>query len=74
MGRGGCESLVDAAGHSTKDVSLVLTLASLTIYGYVAFGNSALKIGFVFLVVPLASWVAMGIVMALVARRHQAAP
>lgn len=44
-------------------VMLVLTLASLAIYGDVAFGHSTVKVGFVFLAVPFASWLLMVIVL-----------
>jgi hypothetical protein len=37
-------------------VTLVFTLGSVPIYGLVAFGRTAMKVGFVFLVVPLVSW------------------
>jgi hypothetical protein len=37
-------------------VMLVLTVGSLIIYGNTAFGHSTAKVGFVFLMVPLASW------------------
>lgn len=55
-------------------VMLVFTLASLAIYGDVAFGQPRVKIGFVFLVVPFASWVAMLVVVpiaALISRRSR---
>ena len=41
---------------------LVLTLGSLAIYGSVAFGYSKMKVGFVFLVVPLVSWLLVAVV------------
>ncbi|MGC9996327.1 MAG: hypothetical protein ABSE79_13485 [Terriglobia bacterium] len=44
-------------------VMLVLTLASLAIYGDVAFGHSTVKVGFVFLAVPFASWLLIVIVL-----------
>jgi hypothetical protein len=44
-------------------VTLVVTLGSLTIYGEVAFGYATAKVGFVFLVVPLASWLVTAIVV-----------
>jgi len=37
-------------------VMLVLTLGSLAVYGYVALGPPTAKPAFVFLVVPMASW------------------
>jgi hypothetical protein len=46
---------------------LVLTLASLAIYGDVAFGHPTLKVGFVFLVVPPASWLVLAIVVPIAA-------
>ena len=42
-------------------VMLVLTLGSLAIYGAVAFGYATAKVGFVFLVVPLSSWLLIAI-------------
>lgn len=53
-------------------VMLVLTLTSLAIYGGVAFGHLRAKIGFVFLVVPLASWLLIAILLpisAIISRR-----
>jgi hypothetical protein len=44
-------------------VMLVLTLGSLAIYGDVAFGPPRPKPAFVFLVVPLASWLLIAIVV-----------
>jgi hypothetical protein len=44
-------------------VILIVTVASLAIYGVVAFGYTNVKVGFVFLVVPLASWLLIGIVV-----------
>jgi hypothetical protein len=43
-------------------VMLVFTLSSLVIYGAVAFGYLRAKIGFIFLVVPLVSWVLITVV------------
>jgi hypothetical protein len=48
-------------------VMLVLTLGSLAIYGEVAFGYATAKVGFVFLVVPLASWLLIAIVVPIAA-------
>lgn len=48
-------------------VMLVLTLGSLAVYGDVAFGHPRAKIGFVFLVVPLASWLLMAVVVPIAA-------
>ena len=42
---------------------LVVALCSLAVYGDVAFGHTTVKIGFVFLVVPLASWLLMALVV-----------
>ena len=56
--------LIRAALYS---VMLVLTLGSLAIYGEVAFGYATAKVGFVFLVVPLASWLLIAIVVAIAA-------
>ena len=54
-------------------VMLVVTLASLPIYGGVAFGHLRAKVGFVFLVVPLASWlvIAIAVSIAIVVSRRQ---
>jgi hypothetical protein len=41
---------------------LAFTLSSLAIYGAVAFGYLRAKIGFIFLVVPLVSWVLITVV------------
>lgn len=52
---------------------LVITLGSLSIYGDVALGYTKAKIGFVFLIVPLISWLLIAVVVpiaALVARRQ----
>jgi hypothetical protein len=51
---------------------VVMTLGSLAIYGAVALEYVKAKIGFVFLVVPLASWLAIvvGIGMAMLSSRH----
>ena len=49
-------------------VTLVLTLGSLAIYGYVAFGPPRAKPAFAFLVAPLASWLLIAIA-AIVSRR-----
>ena len=48
-------------------VMLVLTLCSLAIYGEVAFGYATAKVGFVFLVVPLMSWLLIAIVVPIAA-------
>jgi hypothetical protein len=48
-------------------VMLVLTLASLAIYGDVALGHATLKVGFVFLVVPPASCLLIAIAIAIAA-------
>ena len=57
-----------AASRATlHSVMLVLTLASLAIYGDVALGHATWKVGFVFLVVPLASWLLMAIAVAMAA-------
>lgn len=54
-------------------VMLVVSLASLSIYGSVAFGHLRAKVGFVFLVVPLASWlvIAIAVSIATVVSRRQ---
>jgi hypothetical protein len=41
---------------------LVFTLGSLAVYGAVAFGQLNAKVGFIFLVVPFASWLLIGTV------------
>jgi hypothetical protein len=43
--------------------TVALSLGSLAIYGGVAFEYVNAKIGFVFLVVPLASWLLFGVVL-----------
>ena len=48
-------------------VMLVLTVGSLIIYGNTAFGHSTAKVGFVFLMVPLASWLLAAIVVLIAA-------
>jgi hypothetical protein len=48
-------------------VMLVLTLGSLVIYGITAFGHPRAKVGFVFLVVPLASWLLAAIAVPIAA-------
>jgi hypothetical protein len=48
-------------------VTLILTLGSLAVYGDVAFGYTTAKAGFVFLVVPLASWLLIAIVVPIAA-------
>jgi hypothetical protein len=45
-------------------VIIVLTLGSLAIYGDVAFGYTKAKVGFIFLVVPLASWLLIAVAVA----------
>ena len=54
-------------------VMLVFTLSSLVIYGAVAFGYLSAKVGFIFLVVPFASWVLLVALIAgrLSGRHHQ---
>ena len=44
-------------------VMLVITLGSLAIYWNAAFGHPRAKIGFIFLVVPLGSWLLIAIVV-----------
>jgi ABC-type transport system involved in multi-copper enzyme maturation permease subunit len=48
-------------------VALVVTLGSLAIYGALAFGALRAKTGFIFLVVPGASWLLAAIVIAMAA-------
>ena len=57
----------DLARATLYVVMLVLALGSLAIYGDVAFGYSRAKTGFVFLVVPFASWLLIAVVSALAA-------
>jgi hypothetical protein len=45
-------------------VLVVLTMGSLAIYGDVAFGYTKAKVGFIFLVVPLASWLITAVAVA----------
>lgn len=42
---------------------IVSTVSSLTVYGAVAFGQLKVKVGFIFLVAPLASWVLLALVV-----------
>jgi len=52
---------------------LLMTLGSLAIYGDVAFGHTRAKIGSVFLILPLLSWLLIAVavaIAALVARRQ----
>jgi hypothetical protein len=54
-------------------VIVVLTLGSLAIYGDVAYGYTKAKVGFIFLVVPLASWLITAVAVAtaaLISGRH----
>jgi hypothetical protein len=48
-------------------VMLVITLGSLVIYGDVAFGLAMAKVGFIFLVVPLTSWLLIALVVPIAA-------
>ena len=48
-------------------VTLVLALGSVAIYGAVSFGLLKAKIGTIFLLVPLASWLLMAIVVPIAA-------
>jgi hypothetical protein len=43
---------------------VVVVLSSLAIYGDVAFGYAKVKVGFIFLVVPLASWLLIAVAVA----------
>ena len=56
------------AQASVYSVMLILTLGSLGIYGYVVLGPPRPQPAFVFLVVPLASWL-MIVIAALISRR-----
>ncbi|HVT59816.1 MAG TPA: hypothetical protein VHR45_15620 [Thermoanaerobaculia bacterium] len=48
-------------------VMLVITLGSLAIYGALAFGHLRAKTGFVFLVVPAASWLLIAVIIPMAA-------
>ncbi len=48
-------------------VMLVLTLGSSALYGAVVFGRPRAKTGFIFLVVPLGSWLLIALVVAMAA-------
>jgi hypothetical protein len=50
---------------------LVVSLLSLCVYGVVALGQVRVKIGFVFLVVPLASWLVLAIAVGVAAARSR---
>jgi hypothetical protein len=54
-------------------VMLVLTVGCLALYASVAFGYLRAKVGFIFLVVPLASWlvVAIAVSLAVAVARNQ---
>jgi len=52
------------ARAALQAVTLIFVLGSLAIYSKVAFGNANLKLGFVFLMVPLASWLLIAVVAA----------
>jgi hypothetical protein len=60
--------------RATLNITMVvITLGSLAIYVDVAFGNSRAKIGTVFLIVPLLSWLLIAVAAAIavsVARRQ----
>jgi hypothetical protein len=45
-------------------VFVFVTLGSLAVYGDVAFGYTKAKLGFIFLVVPLASWLIAAVAVA----------
>ena len=59
--------MADSHASGLYSAMLVLTLASLAIYSAVAFGYATTKVGFVFLVVPLASWLLIAIVVPIAA-------
>jgi hypothetical protein len=50
------------AGVALHAVAALLTLSSLAVYGLVAYGSVHLKVGAVFLMTPLASWVLIAMV------------
>ena len=55
-------------------VGLVLAVGSLAVYGYTAFGPPRAKPAAVFLMVPLVSWVVIGVVAAVGWRGRAASP
>ena len=57
-----------AAASMTRPAALAVALASLAVYAQAAFGHPWAKLGFIFLVVPAAGWVAIG-AAALLTRR-----
>jgi len=76
-GHAGCESAMAAARMGLRTalytITLALTLGSLAIYGNVAFGPPRPKPAFAFLMVPLASWLAIAFVVptaAMLSRRR----
>ena len=60
MGQLGFETLVGPYPNGADIVMLILALGSVAIYADVAFGPPREKPAFVFLVVPLASWLLIG--------------
>jgi hypothetical protein len=56
-------------GAGLSGVLLILTPITLAIYGYAAFGPARSKPAALFLMVPLASWVVIGAVVAIGARK-----
>jgi hypothetical protein len=57
----------DLTRATLYSVTLVLTLGSWAIYGALVFGLLRAKIGFVFLVVPAASWLLIAVVIPMAA-------
>jgi hypothetical protein len=54
-------------------VIIIVTMSSLSIYGSVAFGYLRAKVGFIFLVIPLTSWlvIATAVCILLAVSRRQ---
>ena len=62
----------DVTRAALNVITLIVTLSSLAIYAGVTFGHLRAKVGFVFLVVPFASWLLISAVSvpALISRGH----
>jgi hypothetical protein len=61
------KSWLDLRRVTLYSVVLVITLGSLLIYGYVAFGPPRAQTAFVFLVVPAVSWLLIAIALPMAA-------
>lgn len=66
------ERWTSAARATLHTVMFLVAAGSLAIYGLVASGLLKAKLGFVYLVVPLAAWVVIGIVFAVAAKSRRA--